>query len=151
MFWRARLVITAWFTGAFAVVLGVVAAASYFTLVNRLDAHVDDGIRSVAEQWAPVAAQIGQGPALPLGSANEGSPFGDVFVLVFRGDGMLVWNPGRVEAEELVEHGVLQRAFTGAAVWTTLAEHGERLRVLALPVLEGGRGGRACSSRRPPA
>ncbi|MCK9495854.1 MAG: HAMP domain-containing histidine kinase, partial [Dehalococcoidia bacterium] len=63
----------------------------------------------------------------------------DVFLLVFRADGALVGNPNNVEAEEFVEEGFVRSALQGEPVWATVKEHGNRMRILATPVVTDGR------------
>ncbi|TAJ18792.1 MAG: HAMP domain-containing histidine kinase [Dehalococcoidia bacterium] len=64
----------------------------------------------------------------------------DVFLLVYRSDGVLALNPRRVDAEDITKSDAVSRALAGQASWATIQEDGVRLRIYASPItLAAGR------------
>lgn len=136
---RARLRLTAWYAGIVVVMLLVLGAAAYWLLRTSLADEVDRGVETVVEAWLVTApSNLGDLRVLDIERDYEGET-ADVFLLVFRADGALVGNPNSVEADEFVEDGLVRTALQGEPIWATVKEHGDRMRVLATPVVTNGR------------
>lgn len=135
---RARLRLTLWYAAIFVVMLVALGGAAYWSLKTSLDDEVDRGVQTVVDAWLATASDIHELRPIDFEREYEGDT-ADVFLLVFRADGALVANPNDVEAEEFVEEGLVEAALDGDATWATITEHGERLRVLAAPIVERGR------------
>lgn len=119
--------------------LAILGASAYWLLSSSLGNEVDRGVETVVEAWLATAPDhLGDLRVLDLERDYEGET-ADVFLLVFRADGALVANPNGVEAEEFVEEGLVWTALRGESVWATVTEHGDRMRVLAAPIMGGGR------------
>ncbi|MBX7110775.1 MAG: HAMP domain-containing histidine kinase [Dehalococcoidia bacterium] len=138
MYRRARLRLTIWYAAAFLVVLIVLGVGTYLGLVWAIDREVDASIEAVSDDWVAAAPPLGSLQPLDLEAHRDGAP-SDVFLVVFRSDGALVANPRGLEAEELLESGVVEVALGGQDVWETLSRDGSRLRVRAAPLVQGGR------------
>lgn len=138
MYRRARLRLTIWYAAAFLVVLIVLGVGTYLGLVWAIDREVDASIEAVSDDWVAAAPPLGSLQPLDLEAHRDGAP-SDVFLVVFRSDGALVANPRGLEAEELLESGVVEVALGGHDVWETLSRDGSRLRVRAAPLVQGGR------------
>lgn len=138
MYRKARLRLTAWYAAAFLAVLLVLGVGTYLGLVWAIDREVDASIRAVTEDWAASAPPLSTLQPLDLESHFEGAP-SDVFLVVFRADGALVANPRGLEAEELLERGIVEVALAGHEVWDTLSPDHARLRVRATPLVQEGR------------
>jgi len=135
---RARLRLTAWYAGIFLAMLLVLGAAAYWLLQTSLADEVDRGVETVVEAWLATApSNLRDLRVLDIERDYEGDT-ADVFLLVFRADGALVGNPNGVEAEEFVEEGIVRMALRGEPVWATVKEHGDRMRVLAAPIVTEG-------------
>ncbi len=137
MYRRTRLRLTIWYAAAFLAVLLALGLGTYFGLVWALDREVDVSIRAVTDDWRASAPTVETLQPLDVEAHSEGVPT-DVFLVVFRADGALVANPRSVEAEELVEHGMVGAALSGSEVWSTLSIDGDRLRVWATPIRREG-------------
>lgn len=136
---RARLRLMAWYAGIFAVMLLALGAVAYVTLTRSLDEEIDRGVETVIDAWLSTAPR-GLDDLRPLDIEREyEGGTADVFLLVFRADGALVANPSGLEAEEFIEEGLVSSALSGDSTWMTLKEHGERLRVLSVPLIDEGR------------
>ncbi len=149
---RARLRLTAWYAAIFITMLLALGVSAYWLLRSSLNEEVDRGVQTVVEAWLATAPDnLNELRAIDLEREYEGET-ADVFLLVFRADGALVANPNGIEAEEFVEEGLVRFALHGEPVWATVKEHGDRMRVLAAPVVIGGRvegaviGGRSLES-----
>lgn len=150
---RARLRLTLWYAGTFVAMLLVLGAATYWLVRTSLDQEVDRGVRTVMDGWIATApGDLRNMQALDIDRHYEDRT-ADVFLLVFRADGALVANPSGIEAEEFIEAGLVAGALSGEPVWTTLTEHGTRMRILAAPVTGAGHiegvviGGRSLAAR----
>lgn len=136
---RARLRLTAWYAGIFAVMLLALGAAAYWTLTRSLSDEVDRGIETVVDAWISTAPRrLEELRPLDVERDYEGET-ADVFLVVFRADGALVANPRDVEADEFWEEGLVEAALRGRTVWETIREHGDNLRLLAVPLTDDGR------------
>jgi len=138
MYRRARLSLTAWYAAAFLAVLLMLGAGTYLGLVWAIDREVDASIRAVAEDWAASAPALDTLQPLDLEAHVDGAP-SDVFLVVFRADGALVANPRGLEAEELLEEGMVDTALSGGEVWQTLSLDHARLRIRATALVEDRR------------
>ena len=135
----ARLRLAAWYAATFIGMLVVLGASAYWLLRSSLGDEVDRGVETVVEAWLATAPDnLGDLRVLDLERDYEGET-ADVFLLVFRADGALVANPNGVEAEEFVEEGLVRMALRGESVWATVKEHGDRMRILAAPIVGDGR------------
>jgi len=150
---RARLRLTLWYAGTFVAMLLALGAATYWLVRTSLDEEVDRGVRTVVDGWLATApSDLRTMQALDIDRHYEDRT-ADVFLLVFRADGALVANPSGIEAEEFIEAGVVAGALGGDPAWTTLKEHGTRMRIFAAPVTSAGRiegvviGGRSLDAR----
>lgn len=136
---RARLRLTAWYAGMFIAMLLALGAAAYWSLTRSLEEEVDRGVETVVDAWLSTAPpRIDALRPLDVEREYEGET-ADVFLLVFRSDGALVANPNELEADEFLEHGLVDAALDGESTWANLEEHGDRLRVLARPIMHDGR------------
>lgn len=138
MYGRARLRLTLWYMASSLLVLLLLGAGTYFGLVWALDRELDASIRAVVDDWSATAPPVASLQPLDLEAHVEGAP-SDVFLVVFRADGALVANPRGVEAEDLVDNGVVRSALAGHEVWGTVSIEHARLRVRGAPLIEDGR------------
>jgi signal transduction histidine kinase len=137
MYRRARLRLTAWYAATMLVVLLALGGGTYLGLVWALDREVDAGIRAVVEDWRADAPRLEGLEALDIERHFEGTT-SDVFLLVFREDGALVANPAEIEADEILESGLVKSALNGQETWSTVSDEG-RFRLWAVPVTQDGR------------
>ncbi|MCA9855723.1 MAG: hypothetical protein KC458_00430, partial [Dehalococcoidia bacterium] len=129
----------AWYAATFIGMLVVLGASAYWLLRSSLGDAVDRGVETVVVAWLGTAPDnLGDLRILDLERDYEGET-ADVFLLVFRSDGALVANPNGVEAEEFIEEGLVRMALRGESVWATVKEHGDRMRILAAPIVGEGR------------
>ena len=149
---RARLRLTIWYAGIFAVILLALGGSAYWTLSRSLSEEVDRGVETVVDAWLSTAPRhLEELRPLDIEREYEGDT-ADVFLVIFRADGAVVANPSDIEAEEFLEEGLVAIALSGRSAWTTVREHGSNLRVLAVPVTSEGRiigavvGGRSLES-----
>lgn len=137
MFGRMRLRLTAWYATTFLLLLLMLGVGTYVSLVWALDREVDASIRAVADDWAASAPPLDTLQPLDVEAHFEGVP-SDVFLMVFRSDGVLVANTRAVEADEIVGSGLLGAALGGHEAWTTASDEDARMRLRATPLVEHG-------------
>lgn len=131
MFARVRWRLLGWTMLVLALILALVGTAVYVTLRQTLLAEVD---RTLANRANEAATEIYHFGAARVDAANFS---GGVFILVAGPDGVIIDNPQRVDLQSLP----LPLPAGKAASAATITVHGERDRLLLLP-LDAGRAGR---------
>lgn len=143
MFQRARLQLTAWYTGALALVLLTVAGTAFLLVRRSLDGEINQSIDQTRSELVAGGQLVVSPPSPPdRQSRPSDDDFrgelvqSDVFYVTTGQDGTILTNPRRINLQDF-NFAALTKAASSGDARTDISVDGHRYRVDSQPIAGG--------------